>query len=128
MTHTSHLCQSSLFQKRSEVLSHDARVNLSYDRARAIGLAFGTCAPASLLTENIQNRVLIAGISLHDILHLTPKFWDIHIDPIMSLDGGASFLITVQYNLVAGILARFAVTTRPELVSLVEDLLQWNVM
>jgi hypothetical protein len=80
------------------------------------------------LTENIQNRVLIAGISLHDILHLTQKFWDIHIDPIMSLDGGASFLITVQYNLVAGILARFAVTTRPELVSLVEDLLQWNVM
>jgi len=46
----------------------------------------------------------------------------------MSLDGGALTLLTVQYNLIAGMLAQFATTTRPELVSLVEDLLQWNVM
>ena len=128
MTHTAHLCQSNLFQKRSEVLSRDARAILSYDRAKAIGLAFSTSATAPSFTEGISSQVFTAGISLHDILHLTQKFLDIHVDPIVSLDGGASTLLTIQYNLAAGTLARFATTTRPELVSLVEDLLQWNVM
>lgn len=128
MARTSHLFRSGPFLKRSETLDRDARVILSYDRAREIGLALGTCAAASSLMENIPHRVLIAGISLHDILHLTQKFWDIHVDPSMSLDGGAVILTTIQYNLVAGTLARFVATTRPELVSLVEDLLQWNIM
>ncbi|KAG1737533.1 acyl-CoA dehydrogenase NM domain-like protein [Suillus paluster] len=108
MTHTSHLCQSDLFKKRSELLSRDARVVLSYERARAIGLAH--------------------GVILHDILDLTQKFWDLHTDPIMTLDGAASTLLTIQYNLVAGTLAQYAATTRPEWVPLVEDILQWNVI
>ncbi|KAG2095721.1 acyl-CoA dehydrogenase NM domain-like protein [Suillus discolor] len=107
MTPTSQLCQSDLFKKRSELLSRDARVDLSYERAKAIGLAL--------------------GITLHDTLHLTQKFWDMHTDPIMVLDGAASTLLTIQYNLVAGTLAKYAATTRPDLVSLVEDILRWNV-
>ncbi|KAG1867589.1 acyl-CoA dehydrogenase NM domain-like protein [Suillus tomentosus] len=107
MTSTSHLCQSDLFKKRSEVLSREARVDLSYERAKAIGLAL--------------------GITLHDILHLTQKFWDMHTNPILGLDGAASTLLTIQYNLVAGTLAKYATTTRPDLVSLVEDILRWNV-
>ncbi|KAG1803945.1 acyl-CoA dehydrogenase NM domain-like protein [Suillus plorans] len=107
MTPTSQLCQSDLFKKRSEVLSREARVDLSYERAKAIGLTL--------------------GITLHDILHLTQKFWDMHTDPIMVLDGAASTLLTIQYNLVAGTLAKYAATTRPDLVSLVEDILRWNV-
>ncbi|KAG2135959.1 acyl-CoA dehydrogenase NM domain-like protein [Suillus clintonianus] len=107
MTPTFQLPQSGLFRKRSELLSRDARVVLSYERARAIGLAH--------------------GITLHDTLDLTKKFWDLHTDPILGLDGAATTLLTIQYNLVAGTLAQYAATTRPELVPLVEDLLRWNV-
>lgn len=108
MTSTSQLCQSDLFEKRSELLSRDARVVLSYERARAIGLAH--------------------GITLHDTLDLTQKFWDMHIDPIVVLDGAAFTLLIIQYNLVAGTLAQYAATTRPDLVSLVEDILRWDVI
>ncbi|KAG2062739.1 acyl-CoA dehydrogenase NM domain-like protein, partial [Suillus decipiens] len=108
MTPTSRLCQSNIFKKHSELLSRDARVILSYERARAVGLAY--------------------GITLHDTLDLTQKFWDMHIDPIMVLDGAASTLLTIQYNLVAGTLAQYAATTRPDLVSLVEDILRWDVI
>lgn len=108
MTSTSQLCRSDIFKKRSELLSRDARVVLSYERARAIGLAH--------------------GITLHDTLDLTQKFWDMHIDQIMVRDGAASTLLTIQYNLVAGTLAQYAATTRPDLVSLVEDILRWNVI
>ncbi|KAG1769849.1 acyl-CoA dehydrogenase NM domain-like protein [Suillus occidentalis] len=108
MTSTSQLCQSNLFKRRSELLSRDARVVLSYERARAIGLA--------------------QGITLLDTLNLTQKFWDMHIDPIMVLDGAASTLLTIQYNLVAGTLAQYAATTRPDLISVVKDILRWNVI
>ncbi|KAG2049728.1 acyl-CoA dehydrogenase NM domain-like protein [Suillus hirtellus] len=99
---------SVLIKKRSELLSRDARVVLSYDRAKAIGLAF--------------------GITLNDILNLTQNFWDIHTHPNMVLDGAACTLLTIQYNLVAGTLAKYAATTRPDLVSLVEDILRWDVI
>jgi acyl-CoA oxidase len=51
-----------------------------------------------------------------------------HTDPIMVLDGAASTLLTIQYNLVAGTLAQYAATTRPDLVSVVKDILRWDVM
>lgn len=108
MTSTSQLCRSDLFEKRSELLNRNARVVLSYERAKAIGLAH--------------------GITLHDTLHLTQKFWDMHTDPIMVLDGAASTLLTIQYNLVAGTLAQYAATTRPDLISVVEDILRWDVI
>ncbi|KAG2049695.1 acyl-CoA dehydrogenase NM domain-like protein [Suillus hirtellus] len=108
MTPTSQLCQSDLFEKRSELLSRNARVVLSYERAKAIGLAL--------------------GITLNDTLNLTQKFWDIHTDPIMVRDGAAATLVTIQYNLVAGTLAKYAATTRPDLLSLVENILRWDVI
>ncbi|KAG1900135.1 acyl-CoA dehydrogenase NM domain-like protein [Suillus fuscotomentosus] len=108
MTPTSQLCQSDLFKKCSELLSSNARVVLSYERAKAIGLAL--------------------GITLNDTLNLTQKFWDIHTDPIIVRDGAATTLVTIQYNLVAGTLAKYAATTRPDLVSLVEDILRWDVI
>ncbi|KAG1900156.1 uncharacterized protein F5891DRAFT_1227767 [Suillus fuscotomentosus] len=108
MTPTSQLCQSDLFKKRSELLSCNVRVVLSYERAKAIGLAL--------------------GITLNDTLNLMQKIWDIHTDPIIVRDEAATMLVTIQYNLVAGTLAKYAVTTRPDLVSLVEDILWWDVI
>jgi acyl-CoA oxidase len=49
-------------------------------------------------------------------------------NPITVLDVAASTLLTIQYNLVAGTLAQYAATTRPDLISLVEDILRWDVM
>jgi alkylation response protein AidB-like acyl-CoA dehydrogenase len=83
-------------------------VVLSYERARAIGLAH--------------------GITFHDILDLTQKFWGMNANPITVLDVAASTLLTIQYNLVAGTLAQYAATTRPDLISLVEDILRWDVI
>lgn len=46
-----------------------------------------------------------------------------HIDPITVLDGATSTLLAIQYNLVTGTLGQYAATTRPNLVSLVKDIL-----
>lgn len=64
-------------------------------------------------------------MTMDDILSLTPKFWQMHNDPIVLLDGAAITLLTIQYNLCAGTIARHA-RRRPELVPLVEDLLGYR--
>ena len=46
-------------------------------------------------------------------------------EPAAVLDGGAMTLLTIQYNLCAGTIARYS-RRRPELVPLVEDLLQYR--
>ncbi|OJT05089.1 Acyl-coenzyme A oxidase 2, peroxisomal [Trametes pubescens] len=86
-------------------MSHKDRAILSYRKAKAIGLAY--------------------DMTINDILSLTPKFWQLHGDPMVLLDGAAMTLLTIQYNLCAGTLARYAMR-RPELVSLVEDLLRYR--
>lgn len=62
---------------------------------------------------------------MDDVLTLSPKFWELHQDPLMALDGAAMTLTTIQVNLTTGTIARHAVH-RPELVSLVEDLLAYR--
>ena len=68
---------------------------------------------------------MVIDMSIDDLLSLTPKFWQLHHDPAVLLDGGAITLLTIQYNLCAGTIARYA-GRRPELVPLVEDLLQYR--
>jgi hypothetical protein len=58
---------------------------------------------SNLVTE------LDIGINASDVLHLTPKFWQYHQDPIVALDMAAFTLMRIQYNLVAGTLAPFAI-------------------
>lgn len=65
------------------------------------------------------------GLTIDDVLTLSPKFWELHQDPIMAMDGGAMTLITIQVNLTSGTIARQAVH-RPELVPLVDDLLNYR--
>ena len=64
-------------------------------------------------------------MTIDDILNLTPKFWQLHNDPAVLLDGGSITLLTIQYNLCSGTIAKYS-KRRPELVSLVEDLLQYR--
>ena len=65
------------------------------------------------------------GLTIDDVLTLSPKFWELHQDPLMAIDGGAMTLTTIQVNLTAGTIARQAIH-RPELLPLVDELLQFR--
>ncbi|KAI0790859.1 acyl-CoA dehydrogenase NM domain-like protein [Abortiporus biennis] len=94
--------------------------------------------PFSIPAYNLTNpeRALLAykraelassvyGLTLNDLVKVTPKFWKLHQDPFSVWDMGALTLITIQYNLCAGTLAGFA-EQRPDLVPIVQDLLKWR--
>ncbi|KAI0768840.1 acyl-CoA dehydrogenase NM domain-like protein [Trametes elegans] len=102
---TLHLPHSPLFSTLVQYMDHNERAQLSYEKAKAIGLSY--------------------DMTIDDLLSLSPKFWQMHNDPAVLLDGGSITLLTIQYNLCAGTIARYA-GRRPELIPLVEDLLQYR--
>ncbi|EIM84216.1 acyl-CoA dehydrogenase NM domain-like protein [Stereum hirsutum FP-91666 SS1] len=103
---TRELAQGTLFRTHCEGLATEDRVRLSYERAKAIGAAYQ-------LTEN-------------DLITLSPKFWEMHTDPIWSMDGAAGTLITLQYNCCAGTIAMFT-SEQPVLRDLLKDVLDFRV-
>lgn len=63
---------------------------------------------------------------MEDVLFLSPKFWDLHTDPIASIDGAAASLLTLQYNLCAGTLATY-LPEQPGLAPLLQRVLNFDV-
>ena len=59
-------------------------------------------------------------------MNLTPKFWNIHTDPIATMDGAAYVLLTIQINLAAGTLAPFA-AKRDDLRPLLSQMIRFEV-
>ncbi|KAI9450514.1 acyl-CoA dehydrogenase NM domain-like protein [Lactarius psammicola] len=106
MRPTQELAQSTLFTQRCETLSIPDRVKLSHERAKAIGKAY--------------------ALTVEDVLYLSPKFWNMHTDPIACIDGAAETLLTIQYNLCAGTLATY-VKGRPDLAPLLKQVLDFEV-
>ncbi|KAI0689045.1 acyl-CoA dehydrogenase NM domain-like protein [Cytidiella melzeri] len=102
---TLHLTNTPLFSTPTHALSRSEKGKVSYERARATVRAY--------------------DLSMDDVLTLSPKFWELHQDPLMALDGAAMTLVTIQVNLTTGTIARHAVH-RPELVPLVDDLLAYR--
>ncbi|KAE8353841.1 acyl-CoA dehydrogenase NM domain-like protein [Aspergillus coremiiformis] len=100
------LLDSDLFKIPAEDTTRDERISISYRRARAIAKAY------AFRTE--------------DILHLTDKFWQLHQDLITTRDSAAITLLTIQYNLCAGILAPF-LNGRADLHALMQKLLTFEV-
>ncbi|EJD50431.1 hypothetical protein AURDEDRAFT_99960 [Auricularia subglabra TFB-10046 SS5] len=100
------LAQSPLFQNHPESLPIDERLQLSYERARAIGLAY--------------------NLSRADILTLSSKFWQLHTDPIWSMDGAAGTLCTLQLNCCAGTVAMFS-GGRDDLDETIRQILHFEV-
>ncbi|KAH9014503.1 acyl-CoA oxidase [Lactarius pseudohatsudake] len=88
-------------------LPFDERISLSYQRAQLV-----------LRTYN-----LTAG----DVLKMTPKFWEMHLDPTVALDYGLFTILSAQINLTVGTLSRF-LPTRRDLVPLVKSLLKGETM
>ena len=63
---------------------------------------------------------------MEDVLFLSPKFWELHTDPIASIDGAAATLVTLQYNLCAGTLATY-LPEQPTLAPLLQRVLDFEV-
>ena len=57
---------------------------------------------------------------------MSQRFWDMHQDPICSLDGAAMTLLTIQYNLGVGVVGECA-QDRPELRPLLHRILTFQV-
>ncbi|KAL1948493.1 hypothetical protein VTO73DRAFT_12568 [Trametes versicolor] len=100
------LASAPLFAPVSERLSVAERIDLSHERAKAIGLRY--------------------ALTVQDVLQPSKKFWDMYMDYIVTHDGGAVALFSIQLNLMAGTLAPFA-QKRPELRPLLEDVLAFRV-
>ncbi|OJT02331.1 hypothetical protein TRAPUB_7153, partial [Trametes pubescens] len=103
---TADLASAPLFAPVSERLTVAERINLSHERAKAIGLRY--------------------ALTIEDVLQPSKKFWDMYMDYIVTHDGGAVALFSIQLNLMAGTLAPFA-QKRPELRPLLEDVLAFRV-
>ncbi|KAJ7352300.1 acyl-CoA dehydrogenase NM domain-like protein [Mycena albidolilacea] len=103
---TQELVQTPLFQLHNEGLPLNERIALSYKRAKAISDAY--------------------RLTAKDLLTLSPKFWQLHTDPIWAVDGAAGTLVTLQYNCCAGTLAMFA-RTQPEIQPTLKKVLDFDI-
>ena len=121
-----HLLNTSTFTTPTHALTRAEKTKLAYERAKETVRAYRTYPLRVIVGAFVNNRLFtLVGLTIDDVLTLSPKFWEIHQDPIMALDGGAMTLITIQVNLTSGTIARQAVH-RPELIPLVDDLLNYR--
>jgi hypothetical protein len=66
------------------------------------------------------------GLSLQDVVEMTPAFWKLHMDMLTAMDGSAINLISVGYNLFVGTVAPF-LPTHPELGPIIQQALNVDV-
>ncbi|THH16516.1 hypothetical protein EW146_g4131 [Bondarzewia mesenterica] len=101
------LAKSPLFQLRSAGRPLNERIRLTFERAKAVAHAY--------------------ALTSDDVLNMTEKFWKMHTDPAAAvMDGAASVLLTLQYNLCAGTLAMFAVK-QPDVNEVLQEVLSFEV-
>ncbi|KAF8882587.1 acyl-CoA dehydrogenase NM domain-like protein [Infundibulicybe gibba] len=81
------LAQSPLFQIRSEELSKEEQIALSYSRAKAVAQVY--------------------NFTPEDVICMSEKFWLFHTDPIWTMDGAACTLCTIQINTCGGTIAKY---------------------
>ncbi|VDB94428.1 unnamed protein product [Peniophora sp. CBMAI 1063] len=85
----------------------DERVSLSYKRAR-------------LVLETYQ-------LTPTDVLEYGPKFWDLHLDPILATDFACFTILAAHINLAVGTIARY-LSRRPDLRPLVDSMLRLDTV
>ncbi|KAL4995026.1 acyl-CoA dehydrogenase NM domain-like protein [Aspergillus recurvatus] len=103
---TAPLLQLDLFKAPTDHPTLEKQVTRGYHRARTIARSY--------------------GLTVEDVLHLTPKFWRMHSDPICAFDFSAHTLLTIQCNLAAGTLAPF-LKNRPDLKEVMERILNFDI-
>ncbi|PFH48580.1 hypothetical protein AMATHDRAFT_76654 [Amanita thiersii Skay4041] len=104
---TSNLYSHPLFTKRSEYLSRDAQVSLSYQRARLM-----------MQTYNL---------SATDVQYCSARFWAMMSDPICSLDIAMFTILAAHIGLTIGTLSRH-LKKRPDFRPLVDRLLRFDTV
>ncbi|KAJ3833894.1 acyl-CoA dehydrogenase NM domain-like protein, partial [Lentinula raphanica] len=62
--------------------------------------------------------------SLDDILEMSDKLWDLHADPIVSMDGAVTTILSIHYNLAIGMIGPL-LHARPDLAPLIQKLGQY---
>ncbi|KAG7087211.1 hypothetical protein E1B28_013191 [Marasmius oreades] len=68
------------------------------------------------------------GINSYDVLHCTENFWNMYLDPIIVRDPSSFTLLTIQLNLVAGMVCYFADKSRDsDLARLVERIVSFDI-
>ncbi|PHH71303.1 hypothetical protein CDD80_5365 [Ophiocordyceps camponoti-rufipedis] len=104
---TSTLLRQQLWRKG---LDHEVpraeTIRLSYARARSV-------------VENVD-------MTIEDIATLSPKFWAIHLDYIMTADTATAMILVIHWNLCMGTIACH-LDKRPDLHSLVQQLQSFDV-
>ncbi|KAH0828679.1 acyl-CoA oxidase [Lanmaoa asiatica] len=96
-----------LFTIRTEFLSVDERVSLSYERAKLV----------------VQTYALSAS----DVQHCSTRYWSMMTDPILALDGAMFTILLVHFGLTIGTLSRH-LDQRPDIEPLVNSLLRFDTV
>jgi hypothetical protein len=105
---TRNLAQSPLFRQHTQHWPVEERIKRSYERSKAVGKLYGTPHYNFLLFNCLNVRPRSEDLSAHDIVALSPKFWQLHTDPIWGIDIAAAALTMIQCNLCAGTIAPHA--------------------
>ncbi|KAJ5623247.1 Acyl-CoA dehydrogenase/oxidase [Penicillium lividum] len=100
------LARSELFKPTPRTFSVEETTKLTYQRAKAFANAY--------------------ALTLKDVLYITPRFWKLHLQNLIAMDGGAFTLLSIQCNLFVGTLAPFALK-RPELQPIIQSALDFNI-
>lgn len=119
---TTSLVDKPLFQPLRASASIEERVRRSYARARAIVQAYGMSSRVRVFL--CLNSFL--DLTVEDIATTSERFWGVHTDPILTMDGSAGTLVTIQLNLFTGTLAKYA-RSRPDLHPILQDALQFKI-
>ncbi|GJJ06007.1 hypothetical protein Clacol_000194 [Clathrus columnatus] len=122
------LAQSPLFQEPIEELPFFQSIKLSYTRVKAIADLYSELDAVEL---RIGNFWLLTGrrpeLTASDILHFSPRYWELLTDPILSMDGSVVTLLAIQYNLCIGTLVNF-VESRPDIEKVISEALDYRIL
>ncbi|KIK96164.1 hypothetical protein PAXRUDRAFT_32549 [Paxillus rubicundulus Ve08.2h10] len=102
-----HLPRHPFFTTRTEFLSVDERVSMSYQRAKLL-----------MQTYNL---------SASDVQFCSPRYWSMMTDPIMALDTAMFTILAAHVGLTIGTLSRH-LHKRPDLRPLVNRLLRFDTV
>ena len=124
--HRNILPRHPLFTIRTEFLSVDERVLLSYQRAKLVMQTYGA-SNVSYVSCLPYPHTFPAALSASDIEHCSDKYWSMMTDPILSLDAAMVTILLVHVGLTIGTLARH-LHRRPDLEPLVDCLLRFDTV
>lgn len=118
------LTKLPLFQPRLSITREEA-FEISYQRAQVLNRHYSEYRLCAIFS-NKSDADSLKGLTIEDIINLTPRFFDMHRDDIIIRDIGSHALLSIQHNLAAGTLAPYAKES-PQVEQLLERVLKFEV-